>query len=133
MFTVNLETILLVFGPFVLTLFAAGGVLWRLWMKKLQAEQAHELAMKQLDLQAQAAVPATQPPPCQVKQAEVDAKLSALSSELSELRVRLEKSEKKAAAFGDNFDADEVKDNLTKLERTVRDMKAKRPKPAAKS
>lgn len=133
------ENPLLAFGLALLAVFAAGGAGWKLWTKKseasaelakLQAEQAHELAMKQLDLQAQAAVPATQPPPCQVKQAEVDAKLSALSSELSELRVRLEKSEKKAAAFGDNFDADEVKDNLTKLERTVRDMKAKMPKPS---
>lgn len=133
------ENPLLAFGLALLAVFAAGGAGWKLWTKKseasaelakLQAEQAHELAMKQLDLQAQAAVPATQPPPCQVKQAEVDAKLSALSNELSELRVRLEKSEKKAAAFGDNFDADEVKDNLTKLERTVRDMKAKMPKPS---
>jgi hypothetical protein len=131
------ENPLLAFGLALLAVFAAGGAGWKLWTKKseasaelakLQAEQAHELAMKQLDLQAQAAVPATQPPPCQVKQAEVDAKLSTLSNELSELRVRLEKSEKKAAAFGDNFDADEVKDNLTKLERTVRDMKAKMPK-----
>lgn len=123
MFTVNLETILLVFGPFVLTLFAAGGVLWRLWMKKLQAEQAHELAMKQLDLQA---------PPYL---AEVDAKLLKLAEDLSALRGRLEKSEKaekaekKAAAFGDNFDAnanadaDEAPGNLSKLKRTIRDRK----------
>lgn len=132
------ENPLLAFGLALLAVFAAGGAGWKLWTKKseasaelakLQAEQAHELAMKHLDLQAQV-VPTTQPLPCQVKQAEVDAKLSALSNELSDLRARLEKSEKKAAAFGDNFDADEVKDNLTKLERTVRDMRAKMPKPS---
>ena len=130
---------LLAFGLALLAVFATGGAGWKLWTKKteaaaelakLQAEQAHELAMKQLELQTTA--PTTQPPPCQVKQAEVDAKLSALSSELSELRVRLEKAEKKAASFGDNFDADEVKDNLSKLERTVRDMKSKMPKPTTK-
>lgn len=126
---------LLAFGLALLAVFAGGGAGWKLWTKKtetaaelakLQAEQAHELAMKQLEVQT--SVPTVQPPPCQVKQVEVEAKLSALSSEVAELRARLEKAEKKTAAFGDNFDADEVKDNLTKLERTVRDMKAKMPK-----
>ena len=115
-------------GPFgilaLIVLVVGGGAGWKFWSKL--SEQKHEQAMKRLEIEsAQFATSGAQPPPCQVKQAEVDAKLSALSSELSELRVRLEKSEKKAAAFGDNFDADEVKDNLSKLERTVREMKAK--------
>lgn len=108
-----------------------GGAGFKLWTK--MSEQRHETRMKELELEAQkAGLNGTQPPPCQAKQIETDAKLASLSSELSELRVRLEKAEKKSAAFGDNFDADEVKNNLTKLERTVRDMKAKMPKPAPK-
>lgn len=113
----NPETLLLAFGSSLVTVFAAGGVLWRLWTKKLQAEQAHELSMKQLDLQV---------PPYL---GELDAKISALSGDLSELRARLEKAEKTAAAFGDNFDVAQAQGNLTKLERTMRDRKAKTPTP----
>ena len=53
-----------------------GGSAWKLWTKR--SEQSHELAMKRLELDAATMNGTAQPPPCQAKQAEVDAKLAAL-------------------------------------------------------
>lgn len=110
----HLSFVLPAFGLSVLAVVAVGGAWLHLSTKKLLAAQAHELAVKQLELQAAVA---------------------AALLELRELRGRVEKlekaekSEKKAAAFGDNFDAnanadaDEAQGNLSKLERTIRDRK----------
>ena len=109
-----LSFVLPAFGLSVLAIVAVGGAWLHLSTKKLLAMQAHELAVKQLELQAAVA---------------------AALLELRELRARLEKlekaekAEKKAAAFGDNFDAnananaDEAQGNLSKLQRTILDRK----------
>jgi hypothetical protein len=116
----HLSFVLPAFGLSILAVVAVGGVWLHLSTKKLLAMQAHELAVKQLELQAAVA-----------------AALLELR-ELRELRGRVEKlekaeksekSEKKAAAFGDNFDvsanahADEAQGNLSKLQRTILDRK----------
>jgi type VI protein secretion system component VasK len=100
--------VLLAFGLSILAVVAVGGAWLHLSTKKLLAAQAHEFSVLQ-------------------------AAVTEALLELRELRARLEKaekSEKKAAAFGDNFDAnanadaDEAQGNLSKLERTIRDRKA---------
>jgi hypothetical protein len=107
----HLSFVLPAFGLSILAVVAVGGAWLHLSTKKLLAAQAHELAVKHLELQAAVA---------------------AALLELRELRGRVEKlekaekSEKKAAAFGDNFDANadaSAGGNLSKLERTILDRK----------
>jgi hypothetical protein len=95
-----------------------GGSAWKLWTKR--SEQAHELAMKRLELDAATANGTAQPPPCQTKQAETDAKLAAIDA-------RLGKVEKTSLALPDGFDADELTGRLGKVEAAVRRLGVKAP------
>lgn len=85
---------LLAFGLALIALFAGGGAGWKWWSKRseaaselarLQAEQSHELALKQLELSAGSAT--VQPPPCHAKQLEVEAKLSAIVSDVASVQT----------------------------------------------
>jgi hypothetical protein len=95
-----------------------GGSAWKLWTKR--SEQAHELAMKRLELDAATANGTAQPPPCQAKQAEVDAKLAAFEA-------RLGKVEKTSLALPDGFDADELTGRLSKVEGAIKRLGVKPP------
>lgn len=96
-----------------------GGAAWRFYsqhskqkaaLAEKQAEQAHELAMRRLDVEAQTAN--TSPPPCLAKHAEIEARLSAIESKSASLTLPA------------GFDADELSERVEKLE------KANKPKPA---
>lgn len=95
-----------------------GGSAWKLWTKR--SEQAHELAMKRLELDSATMNGTAQPPPCQAKQAEVDAKLAAMEA-------RLAKAEKASLALPADFDADELTGRLGKVEAAIRRMGVKPP------
>lgn len=95
-----------------------GGSAWKLWTKR--SEQAHELAMKRLELDAATMNGTAQPPPCQAKQAEVEAKLAAMEA-------RLAKAEKASLALPADFDADELTGRLGKVEAAIRRMGVKPP------
>lgn len=95
-----------------------GGSAWKLWTKR--SEQSHELAMKRLELDAATMNGTAQPPPCQTKQAETDAKLAALEA-------RLGKVERTSLALPDGFDADELTGRIGKVEAAVRRMGVKAP------
>jgi hypothetical protein len=97
-----------------------GGSAWKLWTKR--SEQSHELAMKRLELDAATINGTAQPPPCQTKQAETDAKIAAIEA-------RLGKVEKASLAVPDGFDADELTGRLGKVEAAVRRMGVKAPAP----
>lgn len=89
-----------------------GGAGWKFWTK--MSEQKHEQKMKELELQAQAqGLGGAQPPPCQAKQAEVDAKLAAIES-------RLVKTERTSIALGDGFDPADIEKRLSSLERAMK-------------
>ena len=89
-----------------------GGAAFKLWTK--MSEQKHETRMKELELEAQkAGLNGAQPPPCQVKQTEVDAKLAALEA-------RLGKTEKASAALPADFDGEELEKRVTKLEAAMK-------------
>jgi uncharacterized protein HemX len=94
-----------------------GGAGWRFWTK--MSEQKHEQKMKELELQAQAqGLGGAQPPPCQVKQAEVDAKLAALEA-------RVAKAERTSLALGDDFDPEDIQKRIVLLERSMKRMGVK--------
>lgn len=99
-----------------------GGTAWRFYAQhsKQKAEiaakrdeQAHELAMRRLDVEASAA--SASPPPCLAKHAEIEARLSAIESKSASLSLPA------------GFDADEMSDRLDKIE------KALKPKPAPRT
>jgi uncharacterized protein HemX len=92
-----------------------GGAAWRFYSQhsKQKAEiaakrdeQAHELAMRRLDVEAQHAN--VSPPPCLAKHAEIEARISAI--------------ETKSASFGlpAGFDADEMSNRLDKIEKALK-------------
>lgn len=89
-----------------------GGAGWKFWTK--MSEQKHEEKMKQLELQAQAqGLGGAQPPPCQAKQVEIDAKLAVLES-------RVSKAERTSIALGDDFDPEDIQKRITVLERAMK-------------
>ena len=99
-----------------------GGAAWKFYSQhsKQKAEiaakrdeQAHELAMRRLDVEAQTAN--VSPPPCLAKHAEIEARLSAIESKSASLSLPA------------GFDADELSERVEKLE------KASKPKPAPMS
>jgi len=113
-------------GPFgilaLLVLVVGGGAGWKFWSKL--SEQKHEQAMKRLEIEsAQFATSGAQPPPCQVKQAEVDAKLSKLTEELEEMRTQVKRIERKMTSVA-GLDTDDVNDRLKALETTLKARKA---------
>jgi uncharacterized protein HemX len=99
-----------------------GGTAWRFYAQhsKQKAEiaakrdeQAHELAMRRLDVEASAA--SASPPPCLAKHAEIEARLSAIESKNASLTLPA------------GFDADEMSERVERLE------KASKPKPAPRT
>lgn len=83
------------------------------------SEQRHEQAMKRLDIEAShAGLNGAQPPPCQVKQAEVDAKLTSIEA-------RLVKAERMSVSMPDDFDAEDLKKKVERIEKTLKASKAK--------
>jgi hypothetical protein len=101
-----------------------GGAAWKFYSQHSKqraeidakkAEQAHDLAMRRLDLEAQNAH--SSPPPCLAKHAEIEARLSAIES--------------KSASFGlpAGFDADEMSERIEKLEKALKPKPAPRKKP----
>ena len=95
-----------------------GGSAWKLWTKR--SEQAHELAMKRLELDSATMNGTAQPPPCQTKQAETEARLVSMEA-------RLAKAEKASLALPADFDADELTGRLGKVEAAIRRMGVKPP------
>jgi uncharacterized protein HemX len=89
-----------------------GGAGFKLWTK--MSEQKHEQKLKEMELQSQAqGLGGAQPPPCQAKQAEMDAKLAALEG-------RVAKAERTSLAMGDDFDPDDIQKRIVMLERTMK-------------
>ena len=95
-----------------------GGSAWKLWTKR--SEQAHELAMKRLELDAATMNGTAQPPPCQAKQAETEARLVSMEA-------RLAKTERASAGLPNGFDADELDSRIGKLEAQMKKMGVKPP------
>lgn len=96
-----------------------GGAAWRFYsqhskqkaaLAEKQAEQAHELAMRRLDVEAHNAN--VSPPPCLAAHAQLEARLSAVESKSASL------------TFPAGFDADEMNERIERLE------KASKTKPA---
>jgi uncharacterized protein HemX len=100
-----------------------GGAAWRFYaqhskqraeIEAKKAEQAHDLAMRRLDLEAQNAH--ASPPPCLAKHAEIEARLSAFESKSASL------------ALPAGFDADEMSERVEKLEKALKPKTAPRTK-----
>lgn len=89
-----------------------GGAGFKLWTK--MSEQKHEQKLKEIELQSQAqGLGGAQPPPCQAKQTETDAKLAALEG-------RVAKAERTSVALGDDFDPEDIQKRITVLERAMK-------------
>ena len=89
-----------------------GGAAWKTYQRF--SEQKHEQAMERLKIDAaNAGIGGVQPPPCQVKQAEVDGKLAAFES-------RLAAAEKRAGGLSADFDGEDVERRIRKLEKAVK-------------
>jgi hypothetical protein len=100
---------------------AGGAAGWKFWTKL--SEQKHEQKLKEMELEAQkAGLNGAQPPPCVVKQAEVDAKIAALEA-------RVGKSERAPLALPDDFDLEEMDKRIRKLELASVKAKAKKASP----
>lgn len=103
----------------VLALIAVIGGAGMIKFYQKWSEQRHEQAMKRLDIEAsQAGLNGAQPPPCQVKQAEIDAKLTSIES-------RLVKAERMAVSMPDDFDAEDLQKKVDRIEKTLKASKAK--------
>lgn len=101
-----------------------GGAAWRFYsqhskqkaaLAEKQAEQAHELAMRRLDVEAQNAN--VSPPPCLAAHAQLEARIAACEAKISSASL----------TFPAGFDADELNERVEKLE------KALKPKPAPRT
>jgi hypothetical protein len=110
------------YAPIVAIVLAAIAVLggskaWSFY--KDRSAQQHELALKQLEVQAQASVPTVQPPPCQAAQTKVEAQLSEHSAKLTELERKAAAAERKAASLPD-VDVGELDERVAKLEKAAK-------------
>lgn len=103
---------------------AGGGAAWRFYSQNSKQkaelaakrdEQAHELAMRRLDVEANVAN--ASPPPCLAKHAEIEARLSAIESKSASLTLPA------------GFDADELSERIEKLEKALKPKPAPRRKP----
>jgi uncharacterized protein HemX len=93
------------------------------------SEQKHEQAMKQAELDAQkAGLNGAQPPPCQTAQAKVEAELASAKSAIGALEGRLAAAEKTvaklAASVPTDVDVGEQEDRISKLEKSLKAVKA---------
>jgi uncharacterized protein HemX len=103
----------------VLALIAVIGGAGMIKFYQKWSEQRHEQAMKRLDIEAgQAGLNGAQPPPCQVKQAEIDAKLTSIES-------RLVKAERMSVSMPDDFDPEDLQKKVDRIEKTLKASKAK--------
>jgi hypothetical protein len=101
-----------------------GGAAWRFYsqhskqkaaLAEKRDEQAHELAMRRLDVEAQNAN--ASPPPCLAKHAEIEARLATVESKSASL------------ALPSGFDADEMSERIEKIEKALKPKPAPRKKP----
>ena len=105
-------TLLVVLAVIVVVGGSAG---WKFWNRF--SEQKHEQKMKVLELEAQkAGLGGAQPPPCAVKQAEIDAKFISLEA-------RMKKAEKAALGLADDFDAEGLEKLIKKHEKDIAALK----------
>jgi hypothetical protein len=93
------------------------------------SEQKHEQAMKQAELDAQkAGLNGAQPPPCQAAQVKLEAELASAKSALSAMETRLAAAEKTvakvAATVPHDIDVGEQEDRISKLEKSLKAVKA---------
>lgn len=89
-----------------------GGAAWKTYQRF--SEQKHEQAMEKLKLDREAAgMGGAQPPPCAVKQAEVDAKLAEFSA-------RLDAVMKKTATLDGDFDGADLTRDVKRLQKSVK-------------
>lgn len=96
-----------------------GGAGFKLWTK--MSEQKHEQKLKELELEAQkAGLNGAQPPPCQAKQVETDARVAALEA-------RLGKAEKSSSGLPADFDGEELEKRVAKLESAIKRIGLKPP------
>jgi hypothetical protein len=86
-------------------------------------KQSHELAMKKLEIEAEATkapdYTAAQPPPCAAEKVAVEKRFASLTEAIEALSARVAKTEKAAASFG-GVDLDDHEDRLSKLEKTLK-------------
>jgi len=86
-------------------------------------KQSHELAMKKLEIEAEATkapdYSAAQPPPCAAEKVAVEKRLASLTEAVEALSARVAKTEKATASFG-GVDLDDHEDRLSKLEKTLK-------------
>jgi len=88
-------------------------------------KQSHELSMKKLEIEAEAAsskapdYSAAQPPPCAAEKIAVEKRLASLAEAVETLSARVAKAEKATASFG-GTDLDDYEDRLAKLEKTLK-------------
>ena len=103
---------------------AGGGAAWKFYSQhsKQKAEiaakrdeQAHEIAMRRLDVEAQHAN--ASPPPCLAKHAEIEARIAACEAKVQNTSL----------ALPSGFDADEMSERIERLE------KASKPKPSPRT
>ena len=83
-----------------------------------QAEQAHELAMAELNAKMQA--PTTSPPPCIAAHTSLEARLAAVEAKASRMT---------SIDLPDDFDADVL---IARVEKIEKALKASKPKPAGR-
>jgi len=81
-----------------------------------RSQQRHALAVKELELKAQAqGLNGAQPPPCQ-------AATLKLEAEITDLKGRLGAVEKKTTSMSPDFDAEDMERQLKRLQKTVKAM-----------
>lgn len=91
-----------------------GAAGWKFWTQF--SGQKHEQAMRKMEIDAQqAGLKGAQPPPCQVKQLEVDKKLETLDKRQAEMARKLT-----ALAKFDGPGLDELDERLVKLEKAAK-------------
>jgi hypothetical protein len=132
---------MLALGLVVVTVIGGGGAAWKYVQQRgkasaelaeKQAEQAHELEMKRLELQSksQPDYSTQQPPPCVAASVAVESRISALDSKVSSVDNRLGRIERDVSASfspGGPSIAD-LDERLAKVERTLKS----KPKAGAK-
>jgi len=91
------------------------GAGFKLWNKR--SEQAHEQAMKRLEIEASA--PTAQPPPCQAAQTATEARLASIEAQMG----KLEQSTAGISAHG----SDDLEERVSKLEASMRRVGVKPP------
>lgn len=93
-----------------------GGAAWKQWGK--MSEQKHEQEMRKLEIQAQAQanMPTTQPPPCQAADA-------ATRAHLAGLEARITKAEQAQSSLSVGL-SDEMEERIAKLEKANKAKKA---------